>query len=218
MSEKSKTNTPFVETTYPDWASQNKFENPVESLGRYVDHVRGEYSAAGIYTKDVEDQLSYNLSNALSSRGLLTEETQGLVNEQLKSFSKPDLMSSVNVLLDEDNPETSFLSDEDKEKLTTYQSIFSLDFNTEEQLARNLEEYQEVTEIVRSTNRKKFEEQFKTGEILAAVVEDESGNEIFIGGEIPEGMTEADVIKSSPKYGLTTKHLFALRHKREQDP
>lgn len=218
MSEKSKTNTPFVETAYPDWASQNKFENPVESLGRYVDHVRGEYSAAGIYTKDVEDQLSYNLSNALSSRGLLTEETQGLVNEQLKSFSKPDLMSSVNVLLEEDNPETSFLSDEDKEKLTTYQSIFSLDFNTEEQLARNLEEYQEVTEIVRGANLKKFEEQFKTGEILAAVVEDESGNEIFIGGEIPEGMTEADVIKASSKYGVSTRHLFALRHKREQDP
>jgi hypothetical protein len=218
MSEKSKTNTPFVETAYPDWASQNKFENPVESLGRYVDHVRGEYSAAGLYTDSVEDQLSYNLSNALSSRGLLTEENQGLVNEQLRSLSKPDLMSSVNVLLEEDNPETPFLSDEEKEKLTVYQSIFSSGFNTEAQLARNPEEYQEVTEIVRSTNRKKFEEQFKRGEILAAVVEDESGNEIFIGGEIPEGMTEADVIKSSSKYGVSTRHLFALRHKREKDP
>ena len=214
MSEKSKTNTPFVETAYPDWASQNKFENPIESLGRYVEHIRGGYLEAGQYTDEVEDQLTYNLSSALSERGLLTQDNQSEVQGSLRSFSKLDLLSSVNTLLEEEDPENPFLSSEEKEKLTAYKASAAL-YGGQSQ---EPEDYLQVSEMVRGANEKKYVGLFKSGKILAAVVEDKDGNEFFLGGDIPEGMTESDVIKSSAKYGVSPRHAFNLRTKRKIDP
>lgn len=217
MSDKSKTNTPYVETAYPDWASQNKFDDDVESLGRYVEHIRGGYLEAGQYTEAIEDQLSFNLSNALVQRGLLTTENEPEINESLRSFSKLDLMSSVNTLLEEEDPENPFLGGEGVfEKLTAYKARAELNYGG--QLAEEPEDYLEVAEMVRSANYEKHHELFKSSKILAAVVEDEDGNEIFLGGAIPEGETESSVIKSAAKYGVSPRHVFNLRAKRKPAP
>ena len=217
MSDKSKTNTPYVETAYPDWASQNKFDDDVESLGRYVEHIRGGYLEAGQYTEAIENQLSFNLSNALVQRGLLTTENEPEINESLRSFSKLDLMSSVNTLLEEEDPENPFLGGEGVfEKLTAYKARAELNYGG--QLAEEPEDYLEVAEMVRSANYEKHHELFKSSKILAAVVEDEDGNEIFLGGAIPEGETESSVIKSAAKYGVSPRHVFNLRAKRKPAP
>ena len=217
MSDKSKTNTPYVETAYPDWASQNKFDDDVESLGRYVEHIRGGYLEAGQYTEAIENQLSFNLSNALVQRGLLTTENEPEINESLRSFSKFDLMSSVNTLLEEEDPENPFLGGEGVfEKLTAYKARAELNYGG--QLAEEPEDYLEVAEMVRSANYEKHHELFKSSKILAAVVEDEDGNEIFLGGAIPEGETESSVIKSAAKYGVSPRHVFNLRAKRKPAP
>ena len=217
MTDPSNLNSPFVETTYQDWSSANPYENPLESYGRYTENVRNEYLDAGKYDEIVEKQLNYNLSRVLSSEGILSEENAEEIGDTISSFSRLDLGSSIKTLLDEEDPENQYLSDEDKQKFNLYTTAQEVD---EDASPSDIDPEQalELSEIVRKANEKKFTDKFKRGELLAAVIEDEEGNEYFLGGDIPEGMTESEVIKESAKYGVTPKHLFNLRYKREEHP
>ena len=217
MSDPSNLNAPFVETTYQDWSIENPYDNPLESYGRYTENVRNEYLAAGKYDETIESQINYNLSQVLSEEGILTEDNSQEIEDILSSYSKPDLGSSIKTLLDEEDTENQYLSEEDRQKINLYATAQDLD---EDASPFDIDPDQavELSEIVRRTNQKKFTDKFKKGELLAAVIEDEEGNEFFLGGNIPEGMTESDVIRESAKYGVTPKHLFNLRYKREEHP
>ena len=154
MSDPSNLNSPFVETTYQDWSAANPYENPLESYGRYTENVRNEYLAAGKYDEIVEGQINYNLSRTLSSEGILTEDNSQEIEDILSSYSGPDLGSSIKTLLDEEDPENQYLSEEDKQKLNLYataqevdEDASPFDFDPEQAL--------ELSEIVRRTNEKK---------------------------------------------------------------
>ena len=199
----------FVETSFSEWRANNPYEDKVESLGRYTEHLRNEYLEAGRYDEVVESQLQTNLSKGLQANQLVTQENVDQINQQLKSFRKPDLLTSVNTLLDGDPINDEFLDDRQKQILTRFQK--------EKELGQQ-GDVATVGEIVREANREKYTSLYKSGEILAAVIEDEEGNEIFLGGQIPENMTEADVLKKTSQYGVSASNLFDLRFKREVMP
>ena len=199
----------FVETSFSEWRANNPYEDKVESLGRYTEHLRNEYLEAGRYDEVVESQLQTNLSKGLQANQLVTQENVDQINQQLKSFRKPDLLTSVNTLLDGDPINDEFLDDRQKQILTRFQK--------EKELGQQ-GDVATVSEIVREANREKYTSLYKSGEILAAVIEDEEGNEIFLGGQIPPNMTEADVLKKTSQYGVSASNLFDLRFKREVMP
>jgi len=206
MTDQSDTTTNnFIETSYDDWSAQNPYDDQVESFGRYVKHLRQEYLDAGKYDERIERQLSYNLNEALSLNELVTTENVEEVNAKLNSINKRDLRTSVKDLLGDDEFNMEFLSAEDRGALVAYDSGLG---DPSQEIG--------IAEIVRKTNEKKFKELIKRGEINAAVYEDEDGNEIFLGGRIPNGMSEGDLLNSAAKYGVRPEHLFNLRHKREK--
>ena len=212
MSDPSNTTTattPFVETPYDQWIVDNVFEDEIESYGRYIKDVRKEALAAGKYDELVEKQLSYNLGKALVRDGLLTQDNEEEVNTKLEALDKPDLLSSVENILGAENPDPT-LNAEEISKLAGFSAASKIGGEHDE------DEISEVSEIVRKSNEKTYLELWKKGELLAAVYEDEKGNEIFLGGNIPEGMTEAEVLTQSEKFGVRPQHLFNLRHKRER--
>lgn len=203
----------FVETSFSEWRTNNPYEDKVESLGRYTEHLRNEYLEAGRYDEVVESQLQTNLSKGLQANELVTQENVDQINQQLKSFRKPDLLTSVNSLLDGDPINDEFLDDRQKQILTRFQKQ-----KERGDLGYTPPDIETVGEIVREANREKYTSLYKSGEILAAVIEDEEGNEIFLGGQIPPNMTEADVLKKTSQYGVSASNLFDLRFKREVMP
>tara|TARA_Y100001973_G_scaffold106829_1_gene188649 strand:+ start:15129 stop:27923 length:12795 start_codon:yes stop_codon:yes gene_type:complete len=236
MTDQSTTPTTpsFVETPYSEWASTNVYEDPIESYGRYAEHVRKEYLGAGKYTEQVEQELSYNVAATLSEQGFLTADNQEQVAARLDSFGKPDLLAQAKQLIE--NPSVGVVSLPDAVLLEKAKqegrSLASIredagqdlkklsEFVTGSELGEEFSEeaITEAREAVRNVSQKLYTELYKRGEINAAVYEDKEGNEIFIGGRIPAGMSEKDVLEQSAGYGVRPQHLFNLRHQRKQLP
>ena len=211
MSDTSDRKLSFEETPFSEWASKNVYEDPVEEASRYIEDLRGEYLNAGLLTEEVETDLRNNLSRSLASRGLLTEENLKEVSLKIDSYSRPSLLEDATFVKDNVSEAMEF-TPEEEEKLATFITAGGVE-NVE-----NPEDLIEIQEIVRSKKEKHLVDLYDRGELIAGSYYDKEGNRQFLGGKVPEGKTELDVIRENADFGVLPTDFAALKILRREDP
>jgi|TARA_R100000482_G_scaffold3151_3_gene1201 hypothetical protein len=220
MSDPSTPTNKIAETPYDVWSAENVYTDEVESLTKYFDNLRDEYLAGGQYTEAVERGLQLNLQKSLVARDLLTEENAEEVSNKINALRRPSLLQEAQFIKTQSAQGFRDVMDFEEgelELITEY--VVAKDRAASGQVGGIAsKEYDEkkLGEILRQKRENYVKSLYENNQISAGVYYDKEGNRKFLGGRIPEGQTEYDVIKKHSSEGVMASDVFALRSKRER--
>ena len=205
-----------IETPYAEWVSEgNTFEDPVESLARYTEHLRKLYVDAGEYNEDVEVQLSRGLLGVLQGNNLLTEENQEEVQKKIYASYNPSLDDDVLLLQKGGN-----LSSSDVADVSAYLDNRFNDTPLPASFDMNV-----FKERVRSLREDYIKESFRNGDITIGAYVDQTGKRRLVSGTLspdqyglsPEERELEEIKNADPLLGVRAGDLFNLRESRVVD-
>ena len=242
MSDKSLNISPpkVNETPYSEWEATSNYTNPsIESFTKYSDHVRSQWQEAGLYDEFVEQDITTNFTQALIDFDFLTEENKDEVALEIEKVYTPDPLKDAEQVLAY-NPYTGdFKQRADyitpdyypRKKPKALQALEDFQSSDEIVKSEDLENIKKFTvlsesggiseddpdlpdmlESIRRGKEATYKEMYKRGEVFSAVYQDEKGDNVFLGGEIPEGMSPSDVLKAGSEYGVTPKNFLELEY------
>jgi len=210
-------------TPFEVWTQNNVFEDPIEQVARYMDHVRIAHMEAGLYNEEAEDRIGGDLVSYLSGHGYLTEENRDEVASQIQNldrisdYERAERIKAAHELGWLNKNDKSPLTRKDVGKIDDFLDLSArIQAGTYEQDETEVgpTEVEVKTGLVREVLQRAETDQrtklFNRGEINAAVVY-EDGKPRLLGGRIPEGKTIADVIKESSDYGVRPQHFFNIK-------
>lgn len=209
-----KTTAPFSPTPYSVWATENPFENELEGRTKHLDNVRLEYIAAGKYNEDVEQDFQERFEASLIKKGIITESNYQQAQEAIVQYSEVLPSNQKDVQFVKDNMgvgmEEMDFEEGEQEKILRYAKALETGQELPEDLDAN-----EVHEIARQKRQNYITELYENGELSAGVYYNKSGQRVFLGGKMGEGVSEAEILREGNKLGVVPRDIFSFRQSRE---
>lgn len=209
-----KTTAPFSPTPYSVWATENPFENELEGRTKHLDNLRLEYIAAGKYNEDTEKKFQESFENVLIKKGILTQSNYQQAQEAIVQYSEVLPSNQKDVQFVKDNMgvgmEEMDFEEGEQEKILRYAKALETGQELPEDLDAN-----EVHEIARQKRQNYITELYEKGELSAGVYYNKSGQRVFLGGKMGEGVSEAEVLREGSKFGVVPRDIFSFRKSRE---
>ena len=208
-----KTTAPFSPTPYSVWAIANPFENQLEGRTKHLDNLRLEYIRAGKYDEDVERSFQESFENVLIKKGLLTQSNYDQAQQAIIQFSDVLPSNQKDVLFVKDNMgvgsgEMDFEEGE-QEKILRYAKALEAGVEPEGV------DVNEVHEIARQKRQNYITELYENGKLSAGVYYNKSGERVFLGGEMDDNLSEADILERGKKFGVVPRDVLSFRRYRE---